>query len=117
MEVLLIAIGGFFGAISRYYISEKWNRKFGFLPYGTLFVNLFGSFLLGLIIGFDTNQYIYSLLGIGFLGAFTTFSTFIVELIGLQEANKTKGMIVYLIISIIFGFVFALVGVIIGSRV
>mgnify|MGYP000876586371 CR=1 FL=1 len=117
MEVILIAVGGFFGAISRYYISRKWNSKFGFLPYGTLFVNIFGSFLLGLIIGLDTDQYIYSLFGIGFLGAFTTFSTFIVELIELQESDKTKGMITYLMISIIFGFIFALVGVIIGSRI
>jgi fluoride exporter len=117
MNVFCIAVGGFFGAISRYYLSGFLNRKYGVMPIGTLIVNIFGSFLLGLLIGIDLNQYVYHLLGVGFLGAFTTFSTFMVEVIGLYESKSSKSMIVYLVTSIVLGLVFAFVGLRLGSLV
>ena len=51
MHLLLVAIGGFFGAIARFRVSRKLNGKSPVLPIGTLTVNLLGSFLLGLITG------------------------------------------------------------------
>ncbi len=84
---LLIAtgFGGFFGAIARYLISMNINSIFGSsFPYGTLLVNTLGSFLLGFLTKFFTdlfliNEMLRLAVLIGFLGAFTTFSTFSME--------------------------------------
>ncbi|MEH7443482.1 CrcB family protein, partial [Bacillus sp. JJ1122] len=52
LNVFLVGIGGFFGAVSRFSVSQFINKKFSFkFPIATLFINLLGSFLLGLIIG------------------------------------------------------------------
>ena len=92
--ILVIGCGGFLGAISRYLVSGWVYTIFGAgMPYGTLTVNLVGSFLLGIIAqlglagNFLTNT-TNSFLGIGFLGAFTTFSTFSVQTLELLESGS-----------------------------
>ena len=85
INLLAIGVGGFFGSLSRYWISGLLITTFGTnFPVGTMGVNLFGSFLLGMAMSFQLNSQMgYSplFLGItvGFLGAFTTFSTFSFE--------------------------------------
>ena len=83
MNLLLIGFGGFAGAISRYAVSGLIYRIFKnpILPYGTLVVNISGCLIIGFLIGLSESRQILSpeirsLLMIGFLGAFTTFSTF-----------------------------------------
>ena len=77
-----IAIGGAFGACARYLISELCIILLGRgFPYGTLTVNVVGSFLMGLLIASFENELLASepwrqIIGLGFLGALTTFSTF-----------------------------------------
>ena len=74
---LLIGCGAFVGAPLRYYIDYIFRRKFSF-PVGILLVNIFGSFLLGYISkGSDA---LLALLGVGFAGAFTTWSAFAIDL-------------------------------------
>ena len=74
--ILAVGTGGFLGAIARYYISQKLNKTVeDRLPLGTLAVNLFGSFLLGFILSIGLEEIYILLIGTGFLGAFTTFST------------------------------------------
>lgn len=86
---VLIGIGGILGANARYLVSVWAARRIGTsFPYGTLIVNLTGSFLLGfLATGFVTRFVsgpgIQLLVSVGFLGAYTTFSTFAVESVGL----------------------------------
>ena len=94
LNLLIIGCGGFLGAISRFLVSELVYTFIGAgMPYGTLVVNLSGSFLLGIVaqIGLSGNLLpasINSFVGIGFLGAFTTFSTFSVQTLELLESGS-----------------------------
>ena len=82
---LAIGIGGFIGAILRAYTAGVINHIFKHnIPFGTVSVNLIGSFILGALIGLIQfsaiqNPYLKSMLTTGIMGAFTTFSTFAVE--------------------------------------
>jgi CrcB protein len=96
-NILVIGIGGFFGAISRFIISKQMALLLGdSFPYGTLLVNAVGSFLLGFLSRYLLEHFVVSELVrvsllIGFLGAFTTFSTFSYEsIILLQEGDFVK---------------------------
>ena len=74
VNLTLVGVGGFLGAIFRYVISKYLNNNLKskvLFPLGTLTVNLLGAFLLGLIIGAKADSMIMLLLGTGFMGAFT----------------------------------------------
>lgn len=81
-EFIYIGCGGFLGAVSRFYVSDAAHRIFGSdFPYGTLTVNAVGSLLLGFVSYFAVHRELIGdnlrlAIAIGFLGAFTTFSTF-----------------------------------------
>ena len=109
--MIFVAIGGFFGAIARYSISECLKNKLKSPGYvATFFINFVGSFLLGLSIGLGINGEVQNFLCIGFLGAFTTFSTFSFEVVQLVENQKYRIAFLYLIGSLIFGILMATVG-------
>ena len=82
-RLFIIGLGGFLGAISRYLVAG-WVQELSHsvhFPYGTLAVNIIGSFLLGFLVRYAFIHNVFSpevrlLIFIGFLGAFTTFSTF-----------------------------------------
>ncbi|MFE8699507.1 fluoride efflux transporter FluC [Cytobacillus sp. FJAT-54145] len=116
IDILCIAFGGFFGAISRYFVGSL-PKKLGIqssIPIGTLSVNLIGSFFLGFLIGSGIEGSLYSLLGIAFLGAFTTFSTLNVEAARLFLEKKYTTASLYLLFSYLFGVILALAGVYLG---
>ena len=75
--LLLISLGAFVGAPLRYYVDHQFRRRFSF-PAGVLLVNITGSFLVGVIS--KSSAEIWALLGIGFAGAFTTWSAFALDL-------------------------------------
>ena len=85
MPLFLIGIGGFAGAIARYLVDGAVSeRTGGAFPWGTLAVNLTGSFVLGLLFALTAERAILPAeirgpLLIGFIGAYTTFSTFMLE--------------------------------------
>jgi CrcB protein len=117
-EIIFVSIGGFFGAISRFALSNRiQNRKKTSFPAGTLTVNLIGAFLLGLLIGMQMKGYHYPLLGIGFMGAFTTFSTLMLESEQLRKAGKSKTFYSYLVSSYTIGVFLAYCGLMIGRRI
>lgn len=113
----LVAIGGFFGAVSRFGISQWVKKRYTFaFPVATLAVNLAGSFLLGLIIGSGIGKHWESLLGTGFMGAFTTFSTFKLENIEIHANRNWKVLLSYLAISYVGGVFLAFVGMSVGAQ-
>lgn len=113
-NILLVGIGGFFGAIARYMISKKLNSKTS-LPLGTLTVNLLGSFLLGIIIGAKSDMMIVLLLGTGFMGAFTTFSTLKFEMMQMKKNNDNRRFFLYTIATYGIGILLAYAGYLLGS--
>ncbi len=76
-NALLVALGAFFGAPLRYYLDHQFRRRISF-PGGILLVNVAGSFLLGVISKASSET--LALVGIGFAGAFTTWSAFALDL-------------------------------------
>jgi CrcB protein len=107
MMVLYVAIGGALGAILRYVVSLRMNQlgRPGYL--GTWLVNILGSFVLGLLVGLQPDPMVALLIGTGFTGGLTTFSTFTVEIVRMKQMMQR---ISYIISSLLFGWVFAWLG-------
>lgn len=99
------------GAAGRYLISTRLNRDY---PIGTLLVNLFGSFALGLLFGGITERWVLLLLATGFSGGFTTFSTMNIEILNLSK-RKAILAVTYAGTSYIFGIAAAWIGWQLGS--
>lgn len=116
MEALLVATGGFFGAITRFAISNwfKKRNKTSF-PIATFLINITGAFLLGYIIGSGVTSGWQLLLGTGFMGAFTTFSTFKLESIQLFNRKNFGILFLYLSATYIIGILFAFLGMKLGG--
>ena len=94
MAYLAVALGGALGAVARYGLSG-WVQHFsgGIFPYGTLAVNVLGSFIIGLVLQMTTGRFVWSLearllLTAGFCGGLTTFSTFSYETLALLEDQQ-----------------------------
>lgn len=113
-KILAVGLGGLVGSVARYItvksLDEKLNAVF---PYGTLTVNIIGSFLLGLIYsialrkaGVTENWRLF--LGVGFCGGFTTFSAFALENFTLIQQKFIGTSLLYTSISLVAGL-FALV--------
>lgn len=114
MKILLVMVGGFLGAICRYGVGDLVETEQGF-PFGTLLVNLIGCFLLGWLLTFMAHRnkkrpYITLLFGTGFIGSFTTFSTFSVEMIQLFEKELVFLAVMYVLFSMFFGLLLAFLG-------
>lgn len=92
-EFLLIGVGAVLGANLRYWVAGYFADRLGLaFPYGTLFINITGSFLLGFILTLLANRLVADptirlLVGTGFLGAYTTFSTFSYDTISLLQRD------------------------------
>ncbi|ADG13873.1 CrcB protein [Methanocaldococcus infernus ME] len=112
MNLIIIGIGGFFGAILRYLISS-YITKFNF-PLGTLIVNILGSFILGFIMYFSLYSTInpeYRLfIATGFCGALTTFSTFSYETFLMIE----EGLYIKALLNILLNIILCLISIYLG---
>lgn len=114
---LYVAVGAFFGAISRFVVSKNIDAKMhSRFPFGTISINLLGSLLLGLLLALKTSDSIILLFGTGFMGSFTTFSTFQVESLKLGIEKEWHLLAKYLILSYVLGISLAFVGFLIGKQ-
>ena len=113
IDALLVGIGGFFGANSRYLsskmINKYWKKSY---PMATFIINILGSFVLGLVVMHPVLSKTLQTdlkygLGVGFLGAFTTFSTFEFEVLQLVENKKLLVAVLYVVLSFLIGFILA----------
>ena len=107
MKTFLVILGAGIGAPARFAI-DQYIRKFTDKPYGIFVVNVVGSFVVGLTIKSAENT--YALFAIGFAGAFTTWSTFMVDFFLAYELKKYKDAAINLGASIVFGLLAASLG-------
>lgn len=107
MTALYVALGAALGAPARFLI-DQYLRKFTSRPLGTFTVNILGSFLLGVTVSNKTHW--HDFLAIGFAGAFTTWSTFILDLYLGYELRKYREVSLNLGASLLFGLVAAWLG-------
>jgi CrcB protein len=119
-EIICIAVAGSLGALGRYYMSSAAHRLLGDgFPYGTLAVNVIGSFLIGLIMQVSLSTDIVPrtwrlALTFGFLGAFTTFSTFSYETLGYLEDGAWLMMGMNILANVLAAITAAFLGVLLG---
>ena len=120
MNILAVGIGGFFGAVSRYgvYLLSSRFLPAGF-PYATLIVNALGSFLLGILFAETVRgamlERLLLLLSVGFMGAFTTFSTYSLDLIILYKSGHPWLFLLNLLVNLLFAVPTALLGLRLAS--
>jgi CrcB protein len=108
LNTLLIVIGAAVGAPARY-VTDQYIRRFTTKPFGTFTVNIVGSFLIGLT--FQSSEHTQDLLAIGFAGAFTTWSTFMLDLYLAFELKRYKDALVNVSASLTFGLLAAWCGI------
>jgi CrcB protein len=111
LKYLVIGVGGFIGAVARFivamWIGQRWGRSF---PLGTFVINVSGSFLIGLLMyllpeKLAVNPQWRLFLVVGFLGAFTTFSTFEYETGKLVQESEWMLVTLNVIGSVLAGFI------------
>ena len=117
MIYLIIGVAGFVGALLRFYVDSLFpvNLTSGQFPISTFIVNMLGSFLLGALTAFVAKSkyfkpYIVTGIGTGLIGSFTTFSTFSLEVMKLIRNGYFKETFLYILLSIIGGVFFAVIG-------
>jgi CrcB protein len=110
-NIALVGSGGFLGSICRYKLSGFMYRRFpSVFPYGTLTVNLLGCLLLGSIMRHHAQDHFKLLAGTGFMGAFTTFSTFKLDSLNLLLQNKVNIWVLYTLLSYTLGVLLVFLG-------
>lgn len=122
MEIIAIAIGGAFGAVARYWLTELASTIFGaHFPYGTLIVNVLGSLCLGFVFVLLVERSLLaplwrSAIMIGFLGAFTTFSTFSLQAFDLIQQERFLAGGIYILGSVVASLVAVSIGMAVAKQ-
>lgn len=115
--IAAVSAGGFFGANARYLVglwaADRWGAAF---PWGTLLINVSGSFVLGFYLTLVTERFIGRsatrlFVATGFLGAYTTFSAFSYEAVQLVAAGAVLPALAYVLGSLLLGIAAAVVGI------
>lgn len=120
LHMFLVALGGAVGSVCRYLVGQWSLRLFGpAFPWGTLVVNVAGSFAIGLLVELIARRLNAStemrlLIITGFLGGFTTFSAFSLDVISLVERSATLVGITYIVVSVAVSLVAVFAGLALG---
>lgn len=119
----MVGIGGFIGAIARFWLGSYIGGKMGTrFPYGTFVINISGSFLIGLILTVLSEKAHWSpnwryLIPVGFIGAYTTFSTFEYETLRTIQDGQFLIASLNVTLSVLLGFVAVWGGAIAGRAI
>jgi CrcB protein len=120
MKLVWIGAAGFAGAVSRYQV-EGWvsARTRGAFPWGTFVVNVSGCVLIGFLVAllterFAANPTLRVALTVGFVGAYTTFSTFAYETMRLSDHGRQAVALAYVVASVIAGVAAVMAGTSLG---
>jgi CrcB protein len=113
--------GGFLGGLARYETVTHWSAAAGTIPWSTFAVNTAGAFILGLVVivvleVFGPSKYFRLLVGTGFCGALTTFSSVAVQIDELAAHGHLGGAIVYGAASLVAGLTAVALGAALGHR-
>ncbi len=121
-KLLLVAAGGAAGSVARYVTGTLAGRWSGW-PWGTLTVNILGGLLMGILIGAlalrggAEQERLRLLVGVGFLGGFTTFSAFSLELANMIERRDLAAAFSYSLVSVMASVGAVFVGLMLARRV
>ncbi len=120
MRALWVGVAGFFGAVSRYWVDGVVSRATGgSFPWGTWVVNVSGCFIVGLLTTVLTERFlphpaVRMAITVGFVGAYTTFSTFAYESVRLGQNGALGLAAVNVVSSIVVGFAATWAGIVLG---
>ena len=119
MAALMVFLGGGFGALLRYGVSTLWFKIGHNTYYATLFINISGSFIIGLCAGYllythTTHQLVIRhLFMVGLLGGFTTFSSFSLEIVTLLQRGLLESALLYIVMSLSLALLATYLGIVI----
>ena len=122
VQYLAVAAGGAVGAVARYVVADLCGRFFGIaFPIGTFVINISGSFFLGWFLATIGNRVMMPdavrlAIAVGFVGAYTTFSTFMYESNGLLQDGSGVKATVNLLGSVLVGLLAVRLGVLLATR-
>lgn len=122
LKILSVAVGGALGAVARYLVNvSPAANVFDKFPFPTFLINVVGSFLIGFLMIVFAEKVVVGenfrmAVMVGFVGAFTTFSTFEIEIFGLMREKQLLVAFLYLALSVLVGFAGVLAGVSLGRR-
>ena len=123
LKYVLVGVGGCLGSILRFWVGSYIGSRMGTrFPYGTLVINITGSFLIGLVFALLTTRTHWSsnwryLIPIGFIGGYTTFSSFEYETLRTIQDGQIGLGFLYVALSVVVGFVAVWVGVMAGRAI
>lgn len=116
LSLLLVGLGGTFGSLTRYVLGKKIAEKHSLLfPLHTFLINISGAFLLGFVSNIGLMNHTLLFVADGFLGAYTTFSTFMFEGFSIIRGSKKINAILYICFTVIAGISGYILGMIVAN--